>query len=140
MIFRRNSRAPEFRHAEGNCGKKHAKIDDLNVFAGIRASKLRTLVTMIGRMKMNTFTFRESFDRAPYRKSACVFESRFLTHARAGALPGAGRGGALGEEGLASRARTPVAGEVPARASAFGRSISVQKAALAFLYSLVLLL
>ena len=32
-------------------------------------------------MKMNTFTFRESFDRAPYRKNACVFESRFLTHA-----------------------------------------------------------
>ena len=28
-------------------------------------------------MKINTFTFRESFDRAPYRKNACVFESRF---------------------------------------------------------------
>ena len=33
---------------------------------------------MIGRMKINTFTFRVSLDRAPYRKSACVFESRFL--------------------------------------------------------------
>ena len=32
-------------------------------------------------MKMNTFTFRESFDRAPYRKNACVFESRFPIHA-----------------------------------------------------------
>ena len=42
---------------------------------------MRTLVTMIGRMKMNTFTFRESFDRAPYRKNACVFESRFPIHA-----------------------------------------------------------
>ena len=117
------------------------------IFRRNSSIKLRTLVTMIGRMKMNTFTFRESFDRAPYRKSACVFESRFLTHARAGALPGAGRGGAPGEEGLAGGARTPVAGEVSARAGgprrtcgAFGRSISVQKAALAFLYSLVLLL
>ena len=58
------------------------------IFVGIRASKLRTLVAMIGRMKINTFTFRVSLDRAPYRKSACVFESRFLIHAL-GAFRGA---------------------------------------------------
>ena len=51
------------------------------IFVGIRASKLRTLVAMIGRMKINTFTFRVSSDRAPYRKSACIFESRFLIRA-----------------------------------------------------------
>ena len=27
MKFRRNSRAPEFRHVDGNCTKKHANID-----------------------------------------------------------------------------------------------------------------
>ena len=60
---------------------------------------------MIGRMKINTFTFRVSLDRAPYRKSACVFESRFLLPALRAVLGDADAGGQGGERLASGAAR-----------------------------------
>ena len=87
-------RASKFRHAEGDYGKKHSKVDDFS--SKFEHHKFDTPVAIDSRrtprkfpvleskipprtpavIMTNALTFRVGFDRAPYRKSARVFESR----------------------------------------------------------------
>ena len=104
ITFRRNSSrnsTTKNRHAEGDCIKKHAKIDAFSSkfeqkfnhekidTPEVIASKITLKSTtfrrnssrfcqrrMRFRKQISALIVRENVDRAPYCKSACVFEGR----------------------------------------------------------------
>ena len=80
------------------------------------SQKIDTSTALNRHMQINTLSIRESFDRAPYSKSACGFESGFLPDALTAALRGL------------NKQKEPLDADVPGEAACFGKKRHVQQA------------